>query len=82
MKIIVHEIMLSTECEDPQIYAAAPIYDWEQSESGKWIKEHALASPVWQTTICISTYRYKVRIVADLLEEDITYFKLKWGKFK
>jgi len=82
MKIIVHEAMLANDCEDPQIYAAAPIWEWQQSEMGKWVKEHALVSPVWQTTTCISTYRYIVRIVADLKEQDITYFKLKWGKFK
>jgi len=82
MKIVVHEAMLADDCEDPQIYAAAPIWEWQQSESGKWVKEHALAAPVWQTTTCISTYRYIVRIVADLKEQDITYFKLKWGKFK
>ena len=82
MKIIVHEAVLADDCEDPQIYAAAPIWEWQQSESGKWVKEHALAAPVWQTTTCISTYRYIVYIVADLKEQDITYFKLKWGKFK
>jgi len=82
MKIIVHEAILSNDCEDPQIYAAVPIWEWQQSEMGKWVKEHALASPVWQTTTCVSTYRYIVRIVADLKEEDITYFKLKWEKFK
>jgi hypothetical protein len=82
MKIIVHEATMAEDCEDPTIYASVPIYEWEQSDSGKWVKEHALASPVWQTTTCVSTYRYIVRIVADLKEEDITYFKLKWGKFK
>ena len=79
MKIIVHEAVISGECEDPQLYAAEPIYEWEQSESGKWVKEHALATPVFHTTPCIKTYRFTVRIVADLREEDITYFKLKWG---
>ena len=82
MKIIVHEATMAADCEDPQIYAAVPIWEWQQSESGKWVKEHALTSPVWQTTTCVSTYRYIVRIVADLKEQDITYFKLKWEKFK
>ena len=81
MNIEVHQFLLG-DVEDPQVYAAAPIFEWEQSESGQWIKEHALSKPVWQTTLDISTYGYKVRIVADLREEDITYFKLKWGNFK
>jgi len=82
MLIVVHEAVYLDDCEDFQIYAAVPIYEWEQSESGKWVKEHALATPVWQTTTCSRTYKYTVRIVADLREEDVTYFNLKWKKFK
>ena len=81
MIIEVHQFLLG-DVEDPQVYAAPPIWEWQQSEAGQWVKEHALSTPVWQTITCPNTYSYKVRIVADLREEDITYFKLKWGNFK
>lgn len=81
MKIQVHEFRLS-DVEDPEIYAAEPIINWERSDSGQWVKEHALSQPYWQITPDVFNYGYKVRIVADLREEDITYFKLKWENFK
>ena len=81
MKIIVHEAML-VDNEDPQIYAAGPIYDWERSDSGKWVMANALITPFWKTVVDYNNANTKVQIIADLKEQDITYFKLKWGKFK
>jgi hypothetical protein len=70
------------DVEDPQVYAAIPLFQWEQSESGKWVKANALCQPVWHIIPSKLTYTFKVIVTADLAEEDITYFKLKWGKFK
>ena len=81
MKIIVHEAML-VDNEDPQIYAAVPIYEWQQSDSGKWVMANALITPFWKTVVDYNNANTKVQIIADLKEQDITYFKLKWGKFK
>ena len=81
MKIIVHEAML-IDNDDPVIYAAVPIFEWEQSDLGKWVMTNALTTPIWKTVPDINTATTKVQIIADLKEEDITYFKLKWGKFK
>ena len=81
MKIIVHEAML-VDNEDPQIYAAGPIYDWERSDSGQWIMANALTTPIWKTVVDNNNANTKVQIIADLKEQDITYFKLKWEKFK
>ena len=36
MKVIVHEIEMG-DVEDPEIYAAGPIIDFEQSEKGRWL---------------------------------------------
>lgn len=29
------------DVEDPDIYAAQPIYEWQQTEQGTWAMEHA-----------------------------------------
>jgi hypothetical protein len=79
MIIVVHEAIIPGECEDPQLYAAEPIWDWKQSEAGQWVMDHSLTTPYWTTYSDMHTISYKVRIVADLKEQDITYFKLKWG---
>ena len=81
MKIIVHEATM-VDNDDSAIYASVPIYEWEQSDSGKWVMANALTTPIWKTVPDINTASIKVQIIADLKEQDITYFKLKWGKFK
>lgn len=81
MKIVVLEFLLG-DVEDPQLYAAGPIYEWEKSEQGQWVKDNAKDTPEWFTGPDMSSYGYKVRIVADLKEEDVTYFNLKWGNRK
>lgn len=78
MKITVYDFVLG-DVEDPEIYAAGPIIEWEQSEAGKWIMEHAISPPEWHINPDPFTYGYRIRIGADLEEADITYFNLKWG---
>jgi hypothetical protein len=81
MKIEVHTFSMG-DVEDPQLYAAGPIIDWENSEPGKWVKANALDQPCWFTGPDPFNYGYRVRIVADLRDEDVTYFNLKWGNRK
>ncbi len=40
MKITFHTFTMG-DVEDPDIYAAEPIYRWQQTEQGTWAMEHA-----------------------------------------
>lgn len=77
-KLIVHKVAMG-DVEDPQLYAAEPLYHFEISEKGKWVMEHALETPVWFCRPNPDTYYYSVIIEATFTEEMATYFKLKWG---
>jgi len=68
------------DVEDPDLYAAQPMYDWQQSEMGKWVMEHAVETPFWHRHVDPSTYGYKYYIIARLREQDQTYWALKWQK--
>ncbi len=70
------------DCEDPELYAAAPISEWQNSELGKWVIEHAVESPVWHIHLDHLTYGYQVTITAKLAEKDATFFKLKYDNIK
>lgn len=78
MKITVHEFNMG-DVEDLEIYVAAPIYDWQQTEAGKWVMAHSKPEPEWVTSFDVHQYGYRVAIRATLSEEDVTFFKLKWG---
>ncbi len=40
LKIIVHKIAMG-DVEDPELYAAAPILEWEKSEKGQWLHKNS-----------------------------------------
>ena len=76
--VCVHEFAMS-DVEDPEIYAAGPIWEWQRSEAGQWVAEHAVDQPYWIKQIDYHNYIYKCRIMARLSEQDHVFFKLKWG---
>ena len=68
------------DVEDPDLYATQLMYDWQQSEMGKWVMEHAVETPFWHRHVDPSTYGYRYYIIARLAEQDQTYWALKWQK--
>ena len=77
--VAVHSFNMG-DVEDPDLYAAQPIYEWQQSEQGKWVMEHAVETPFWHRHVDPMTYGYKYYIIARLREQDQTYWALKWQK--
>lgn len=76
--VTVHTFTLS-DVDDPDIYAAAPIFDWERSEMGQWVMAHAVDQPIWHRIVDYASYGYKYKITARLRAKDYTYWVLKWN---
>lgn len=77
LKLIVHRFSVG-DVEDPELYAAHPIWEWQQSDAGKWVMDHAVDKPEWFRHIDANTYGYQFKIVAKLHDADATFFKLKY----
>lgn len=77
MQYTVHQIRLN-DSDDPDLYVAAPIYDWQQTEAGKWIMENSVPAPKWFRHVDVNTYGYLYTIRAELTPEQITFFELKY----
>ena len=78
-EVIVHTFILG-DVDDPDLYAAGPLWEWQNSESGKWIVDHAVDQPIWHRYMdYTSTYGYSYAITARLEAKDYTYWILKWG---
>lgn len=78
-KVVVHTFLLS-DVEDPELYAAGPIWDWQQTEAGKFVLEHAAEQPVFHSQIDHQSYGYKFAITAILEEKKLSEYYLKFGK--
>lgn len=80
MKVNVTTLKLSSNIEDPDIFAAEPILEWQKTEQGKWIMENATEIPSYHITVGTDWIGYVVNITADLSEDDYTFWLLKWSK--
>lgn len=79
--VCVHEFNMG-DVEDLDIYIAAPIWEWQQSEPGSWVMEHAEREPFWVQNMDVNTLGYRVRIMARLSEQNEVFWRLKWGNNK
>ena len=81
IECLVHTIKMG-DVEDPDLYVAQTIYEWQESDAGKFIMEHAVEQPYWTRQADISSYGHLYRIMARLSEQDQTFWTLKWGSGK
>jgi len=79
MKYIVHTIEMG-DVEDPEIYAAAPIIDFERSEKGRWLMANSYKQLEFTIHPNERTYGWKILIWSYLNEQDLTFYSLKWGE--
>jgi hypothetical protein len=79
MKVLVHTANLMGEVEDPELYAAQPLWEWQQTDVGQWVMAHSKPEPYFTIGISVETYGYNIKIIANLEDTDLTYFNLKWG---
>jgi hypothetical protein len=75
--IVVHEFSMG-DVEDPDLYAAQPISEWQNSDAGKFVMAHAVENPYWTRTIDQTSYGYRYAIVARMCESNQTFFRLKF----
>jgi len=76
--ICVYEFTMG-DVEDPDLYAAQPIWEWQESEAGQFVMAHAVESPYWIRQVDYHNYGHRYRIMARLSEPNQTFF---WLKFK
>jgi hypothetical protein len=78
-KVIVHKFDLA-DVEDPDIYAAGPMFDWERSEAGQFVMKHAVDKPVWHRHMDPMFMGYRYVITAELEKKKLSEFYLKFDK--
>ena len=77
-KVIVHRFRLG-DVEDPDLYAAEPLYKWQESDPGKFVMEHAIDKPTWHRYLDQSTYGYRYTVEAELEMKKLSEYYLRWG---
>ena len=78
-EVVVHKINMG-DVEDPDLMVASPIYDWQQSDAGKFVMKNAVITPKWERILSPLTYGWTYVIIAELEAKKLTEFYLRWGK--
>lgn len=78
-KVVVHLFSVG-DAEDPDLYAAQPLYDWEKSDQGQFIMKNSISEPSWQRIVDHLTWGYKYAIIAELEKKKLSEYYLRFGK--
>lgn len=77
-EVIVHTFNMG-DVDDPDLYAAQPLYEWEKSEAGQWVMKNAADTPTWHRMADPTSYGYKYQIRAKLMGPALTEWLLRHG---
>jgi len=80
-KVVVHKFSMG-DVEDPDLYAAQPLWEWQESEQGKFIMEHAIETPIWHRQADPYNYGHQYVITAELEKKKLSEFYLRFDIVK
>ena len=66
------------DVDDVDIYAAQPIYEWQQTDHGRWVMSHA-QDLKYYTAADPTTFGYRITIRGELEEHAATEYFLRWN---
>ena len=75
-EVVVHEFTMG-DVDDPDLYAAQPLWEWQQSEQGQWIMLNAIETPSWYRIPDSMQYGYKYQVRAKLSGPRLTEYLLR-----
>jgi len=76
MKVTFHSFSMG-DVDDPDVYAAQPIWEWQQTEQGQWVIAHA-QDLRYYTGADLHNFGYRITIKGDLEPHLATEYFLKW----
>lgn len=77
-EMVVHEFKMG-DVEDPDLYAAEPLWQWQNSEFGQWCMKNAADTPTWHRMADPITFGYQYRITAKFMGPALTEMLLRKG---
>lgn len=80
-RVTVHRFFLD-DVEDPDLWAAEPLYNWEQSDEGRWVMNNAVESPEWRRSLDYTLYRHEYIVTAKFAGAKLTEWLLRYGHSK
>ena len=67
------------DVEDPELYAAQPLYEWQKTEQGQWVMKNC-ADPQYIVRADVNTFGNKIIVYGEVEDKLATEYLLRWGK--
>jgi len=67
------------DVEDPELYAAQPLYEWQQTEQGQWVMENC-SDPRYIVRPDDHNWGHKIIVYGEVDDKLATEYLLRWGK--
>jgi len=77
-KITFHSFGMG-DVEDPELYAAQPLYEWQQTDQGQWVMKNC-TDPQYIIRPDVNTFGHKIIVHGELEDQLATEYLLRWGK--
>jgi hypothetical protein len=74
--VVVYTFNMS-DVEDPDLWAAHTLLEWEKTEKGAWVMKNT-HEPTWNRNIDHPTFGWQYKITTKMSAEQYTYYKLKY----
>jgi hypothetical protein len=78
-EVVVHKFTMG-DVDDPDLYAAEPLYEWQKSTAGQWVMKHAEETPMWMRLPDPNSFGHAYIILAKLSERNLSEFYLRFDK--
>jgi hypothetical protein len=78
LTVTVHSFRMG-DVEDPDLYAAEPLWQWQNTDMGEWVMTNAVQTPSWHRHTDPSSFGWTYTIRAELAPKDYTFWWFKWG---
>lgn len=78
-RAVVHTFQMS-DVDDPDLYAADPLWRWQESDPGQFVMQHAVETPEWHRQNDFTHLGWRYVIIAKLEKKKLSEFYLRWGR--
>lgn len=77
MRVVFHAFVMPY-MDDPDVFVAQPIYEWQQTQQGQWVMQNA-QDVSWAKQLDVSTMGHRVVIYGDLEPRLATEYFLRYN---
>ena len=78
-KIVVHTFTMG-DVDDPDLYAAEPLWKWQNSDQGQWCMQNSIETPEWHRYADPTSFGHKYAVSAVFDTKRLTEYYLRFGK--